>query len=328
MLGRYELRQSPLFRLRSRKKLASLLDVTVAELESLAQTTGNYTYFDIEVEGKDPRPIQNPSKPLKKVQRKVTGLLGRIQAPEYLFSAYKGTSYVRNAAQHTDISKDSFKIDIKKFFARSDARRIETLFLRTFECSPDVAAILTKLNSVNGHIPTGGCSSSMLSYWAYRDMFREIADLAAAANVIMTICVDDMTFTGAGASRKLRYDVERIIKSYGLRPHKRHHFLPGRTKVVTGVAVTPKGLRVPNARRKLLHDAHKALAEETDVEKRVLLARRLMGRATEAEQIEPSFRGDVVRARAILHEAVAKAVSAGFEIIKGKIVKRPDDAPS
>lgn len=136
----------------------------------------------------------------------------------------------------------------------------------------------------------------------------------------MTVCVDDMTFTGNGASRKMRYNVERIIKKYALWPHKRYHFLPGQSKVVTGVAVTPNGLRLPNARRKLLHEAHQAVDAETDVCKKVILAQKLMGRATEAEQIEPSFRGDVIRARKILTDAKTAAINVGFIIKNGKVL--------
>ena len=161
----------------------------------------------------------------------------------------------------------------------------------------------------------------MISFWAYWEMFEEINLLAAGFGVKMTICVDDMTFTGAGAGRKMRYDVERLIKKYELRPHKRYHFKVGQTKVVTGVAITPKGLRLPNSRRKLLHQAHQSVDAEEDVARKVILAQKLLGRATEAEQIEPTFRGDVIRARETLNSARRAAIAAGYSINNGRVVR-------
>ena len=46
-----------------------------------------------------------------------------------------------------------------------------------------------------------------------------------------------------------------------------------------------------------------------------------MGRATEAEQIEPSFRADVIRARRILDNSKIAALAAGFTIKNGKVFR-------
>jgi RNA-directed DNA polymerase len=322
MPGHYPIDQSPLYRLKSRRKLATLLVVTVAELEDLANEP-NYTYFELKKPGKDPRPIQNPSKPLKRIQTRVAGLLGRVAAPPYVHSAYKGTSYILNAQEHLNLGVPSFKIDVKKFFANSDSRRVETLFLKVFECSPDVAAILCKVNTINKHIPTGGSSSTMMSFWAYSDMFKDIDSLAASHGVKMTLCVDDMTFSGASATRSLRYAVEKIIKQYGLRPHKRHHTRAGSPKIITGVAVTAQGIRLPNKRRLQLHDSHKQVDAETDVVKKFRLAQQLLGRATEAAQIEPRFQGDIIRANKKLRESIDQAELAGFVLDKGQLKVRP-----
>lgn len=318
MPGKYPLNQSPLYRLRNRKKLAEFLGIDRSELEDLANAP-KYSFFDRKRPGKDPRPIQNPAKPLKKAQAKVATLLGRVQAPAYLHSGYKGTSYISNASQHLDMSVSTFKIDVKKFFANADARRVETLFLRRFECSPDVAAILCKLNTIHKHLPTGGSSSTMMSYWAYADMFDEINELVSSRGVKMTLCVDDMTFSGAEATKSLRFEVEKIIKRHGLGPHKRHHTKPGDAKIITGVAVTGKGIRLPNKRRKLLHEAHQDLDAETSLPLKFKKAQELMGRATEASQIEPRFGADVVRAAAKLKEVTEAVKKAGYEIEAGRI---------
>jgi RNA-directed DNA polymerase len=318
MPGRYPINQSPLFRLKSRRKLAKLLGCSVKELELLANKP-NYSFFSLERPNKDPRSIQNPSKDLKKAQAKISKLLGRVQAPNFVQSGYKGTSYISNALEHLDTAVPLFKIDIKKFFASSDAKRVETMFLRGFECSPDISALLRKLNTIHGHIPTGGCSSTMMSYWAYADMFLEISVLVSSHGVKMTLCVDDMTCSGTKATRSLRFEVEKIIKKYGLLPHKRHHVLAGNPKIVTGVAVTAQGIRLPNKRRRQLHQAHQEVDAETNVVAKFEKAQILLGRATEASQIEDRFRADVIRASFKLKEATEQALRAGYTIVSGKL---------
>jgi RNA-directed DNA polymerase len=318
MPGKYPLNQSPLYRLRNRKKLAELLGIDRSALEALSNER-KYRRYELKIPGKKSRDIQDPNKALKKAQAKIASWLGKILAPGYLHSGYKGTSYISNASQHLDMSIPTFKIDVKKFFANADARRVETLFLRRFQCGSDVAAIMCKLNTVDGHIPTGGSSSTMMSFWAYADMFDEVNELVASHGVKMTLCVDDMTFSGAGATKSLRFEVEKVIKRYGLSPHKRHHTKPGQAKIITGVAVTGRGIRLPNKRRKLLHQAHQELDAETALPVKFKKAQELMGRATEAAQVESRFERDVARAAAMLKEVTEAVRKAGYEIEHGKI---------
>ena len=197
----YPISQSPLYKLASRRKLAELLDLPRGELESVANGgIRNYSVFDTEPKiGKKKRHIEYPHAPLRRVQRSLTRLLGRIAPPAYLHSAYRRRSYVTNAAVHS-YSQRSAKIDIRSFFQAADSSRVTRAFRDQFKCSGDVAAVLAKLTTVSGHIPTGGNSSTMISFWAYKPMFDEIHTMSLGAGVEMTCCVDDMTFTGEKAT--------------------------------------------------------------------------------------------------------------------------------
>lgn len=306
MKSRYPLNQSPLFCLRSRKRLAELLGVSIEELEALAkagpQAYATYTK-QIEKNGvPKPRFIERPKPLLRTIQRRLSRLLDRIEPPDYLHSGYRGRSYLTNAHHHLCGSRVA-KIDVKKFFPSASGRYVHRCFEDMFRCSPDVSVLLTKLVTFSGHIPTGGNSSTMISFWAYKPMFDEIEALASSCGLRMTCCVDDMTFSGAKATAGFLEKVRRIVARFGLRAHKRHCFEPADPKVVTGVALTANGYRLPNARRKRLHECFSAFGVEADANRKVKIGEELLGRATEASQVEPALTHLVPVAARMLREA-------------------------
>jgi hypothetical protein len=290
----------------------------VNELETLANSNPpEYRCFErvIPREGKAPkrRWIEWPQARLQRLQRRLARLLDRIEPPEYIHSAFRGRSYLTNARHH-QCNVRVAKIDIRSFFPSSSATYVRRSFEDGFQCSPDVAAVLTKLTTIAGHLPTGGSTSSIISFYAYKPMFDEIQRLVMARGLAMSCCVDDMTFSGQAATSDFLNQVRLVVQRYGLKTHKRHCFEPGQTKVVTGVALTPQGVRLPNARRKKLHEAFEAFETECDLKNRIKLGERLLGRTTEAAQVEDQFR-PLVRA------AAAKLCEAKAELRRARMVK-------
>jgi RNA-directed DNA polymerase len=58
-------------------------------------------------------------------------------------------------------------------------------------CSKDVAALLGRLMTVDGHLPSGSQASLLLSYLINRRTYDEIALFAEAKGLEMTLHVDD-----------------------------------------------------------------------------------------------------------------------------------------
>lgn len=292
MRTRYPLNQSPLYKLQNRRKLAELFGLSLHELEHLAASRErHYNTFskEIEKEGKiKTRYIEHPKPKLRLVQKRLVALLDRIQPPDYIHSGFRGRSYITNASSHSCDSRVA-KIDIKGFFPSAYAGYVHRSFEDTFQCSPDVAGVLTKLTTIFGHIPTGGNSSTIISFFAFKPMFDEIHALAQSRGLVMSCCVDDMTFSGPAATKSFLNEVHLIVSRYGLKTHKRHCFEANQTKIVTGVALTPKGMRLPNSRRKKLAEAFTAFDQETSPQGKIVLGAKLLGRATEAAQIEKQF---------------------------------------
>jgi len=286
----HPLNQSQLYKLKSRQKLASLLRSSLNIIEQLAKNgSKEYKEFEKQV-GKKDRHIECPKGKLYAIASRLNDLLGRIQVPEYVHSGIKGRSYVTNAKAHlTDVPL--IKEDIKSFFPLSSYKFVFACFIQAFQCSPDVASILTRLSTINGHIPTGSPSSTIVSYYAYKPMFDEIYDLALSENLTMTLIVDDLTFSGAKASSGFLLKVRNIVKRFGLRVHKRHVYSARDTKIVTGVALTKNGFKLPNKRRKKLHDSLRTFHNAKDDESRKQAARVALGRTGEAAQLEPDCFG-------------------------------------
>jgi hypothetical protein len=167
MKTRYLLNQSPLYKLHSRRKLADLLGLTIQELNQMTAAQDSlYNRFPkiIEKNGqKKKRDIERPKPKLRQIQKRLVHLLDRIQPPDYLHSGFRGRSYVSNALRH-DCKSRVAKIDIKKFFPSAYAGYVYRSFMDIFECSPDVAAVIARLTTAFGHLPTGGNSSTMISF--------------------------------------------------------------------------------------------------------------------------------------------------------------------
>jgi len=304
-MKRYPLNQSPFFKLQSRSKLAELLGLSAPELKKMAAAPDSlrYTCFRIEKNGKpEGRPVERPKPELRRVQKRIIQILGRIESPAYLHSGFKGRSYVTNACHHKPNVRLA-KIDIKKFFPSSYAGYVYRSFVDVFLCSRDVAAVIMRLTTAFGHIPTGGNSSTLISFFAFKPMFDEIYALATSRGLEMTCIVDDMTFSGPKATEGFLNEVRIIVERFGLKTHKRHCFEPTRTKVVTGVALTSQGPRLPNARRKKLHEVAEAFDSESDPKRKIKLGEQLLGRTTEAAQVELRFEPLVPTAAQKLAEA-------------------------
>ncbi len=280
----YHRNQSLLFRVTSPKVLAKRLHLSVFQLHDLLAAAENYIRWTDKDTG---RPIQQPKPLLRGVHERVAKLLGRIETPDFLHSAVKGRSYVSNALAHCP-STSTVKVDLKKFYPNTRAQAVFHFFHDRMQCDREVSGMLATLLTVDGHLATGSSASPILSYFAYEDMFAAIEQAARQRGCMMTCYVDDMVFTGPGATPRLIYEVRQIAQLYRLWTHKTKAFGPGEPKVITGLAITTGGPRVPNHRRVVTEHALRAfraspeLATLNDV-------RTLVGRLYEAAQIDPRW---------------------------------------
>jgi len=287
---RYRLDESPLFGLENRRKLAELLRVDPSKLHSVEKSglAGQYKVWPDKESG---RLITQPVGDLAVVHERLLTLLTRIAPPAYLHSAVKKRSYKTNAEEHR--SGAVLKIDIRKFYPSIRYNFVFSFFREVMMCSVDIATILSKLCTATTHrhgvhMPTGSCISPLLSYWVNCRLFDALHALCASKGAAFTLYIDDMTMSGVGASRALLTAVALRIKGFGYDYHKikTYESVPAK---VTGIMIVNGQLRLPHSRLRKIRETQLMLESVTGQDRTKLLA-SLVGRLSEAEQIDPQLR--------------------------------------
>jgi Reverse transcriptase (RNA-dependent DNA polymerase) len=148
------------------------------------------------------RPVDDPRRELKVVQRRISELLARIMPPKFLFCPVKRRSHVSNAQQHRD-GPVVHSFDVKKYFPSTPSRRVYWFFHQVMGCSTDVAAVLAKVACCDGHLPTGSPLSPIMAYHAHMDVWEEVARIAQKNGCVMTVYIDDVTLSGPKAPAAL-----------------------------------------------------------------------------------------------------------------------------
>ena len=299
----------PLYGLKSKKMLKRLLrieDSRFLKQDYVASMVSPY----IDKKGK-PRLIEPPREELKTIQTRIKQMLGQIKVPHNIFSGIKGRSYADNAAMHTGGNrKNLFKIDLTAFFPSIRRETVYYFFCKDLCCSPDIAEILTNFTTIDlnksratslddicsfldskgvsckNHLISGAPTSQIMSYLVNHQMFDEMQEVADENGAVMTVYVDDVTFsTENRISKDFRDKVIAIVRKYGyqISKSKVKKYTKLHPKLVTGVVIDPSGkLVIKNSIRLKIVKEHDYLRERPDdAESR----QRLRGLLTAARQV-------------------------------------------
>lgn len=293
----YSLADSPFFLLKSKKKLAALLGVTISDLVLLKKDEGNYSIFEqLSKKGKV-RKIQKPLDTLDIVHTRIASLLSRITLPEYLHSGKKGHSNITNARAHLNMSK-TMTSDVKAFFPSTTRSMIFSFYYTVMKMSSDVADILSHICTCHGQLPTGSRISMPLAFFANSRMFDEINILCEKLNIKMTVYVDDLTFSGDSVNRLFCSVVKRIISKHGhvMHPTKTKLYSEYMPKLVTGIIVTDGRLKVRNEQHRLMARdiEYWMLIKDTERAIETSLVKTLFGRLYSMGVIEQRYRSKVL----------------------------------
>jgi hypothetical protein len=270
--------------MQSRKKLAhEIFNTELALLEQLANRASNYRVFGIQ-QGEKTRQVEVPKPILERIHRRLFSLFERIEKPDYLQSGVKGRSYITNARLHVG-PVPLVKIDVKKFYPSVDSAKVYRLFHEALHCSPDVAGLLTRLTTYDGHVPTGSCVSQLLAFFAAKPMFDELDNLAATQELRFSCYVDDMTFSGACATPALLWAAKKVVHSHGFKYHKDHCYTAEQGKLVTGVLVCADNIAIlPSKEHTLWRQTHDLGSGNR--EQQLTAVSSLIGSVVAAGQIE------------------------------------------
>lgn len=286
MIKCYPIENSPLYRLRNRRKLAELLNLP----RNYFRNPHNYCYNEFskpKTNGDGERHFAEPLEDLKKIQKNICRFFKRIKTPEWVMSGKKSCSYITNAEVHLE-HKFVKTMDISKFYDSAQRSRIYKMFSQTFKMAHDIAWIMTELTTYNGALPTGSPSSQLIIYWAYCDMFQNINDLSEKYNCYFSLYVDDMTFSSDfPISSQLRDDVSKVLRRNGLlaKAKKDHYYQPNNLKVITGVGIAQGKKTALNSKRKNAIELYTKCKKGNNIYD----IERLSGTLCSLRQIEPDI---------------------------------------
>lgn len=294
ILKRHPLNQSRLYAVQSRGKLAELFGLTRAGLDELLAIERPYSERSIALprNGKTKiRIIQEPRGALRPIHASVKKALSRIGPPDFLFCPVKRRSYVSNAAQHVE-AKVVRTLDIHAYFPSTPSHRVYWFFNTVMRCSTDVASVLAQLLTVernsatnDRHLATGSTVSPILSFFAFYDMWHNIAEIAKAAGCILSVYMDDITLSGDAVPEGVVWAIRKQIHSRGLLYHKERHYTRG-VGEVTGTLIKNGRMSVPNRQRKKAYDTRMRLAVTIDPAEAAKLASTLRGLNEQRRQVE------------------------------------------
>lgn len=286
---KYPLNQSPIYKIKNRRKLATIFCVQLKDLERMASES-DLNYRIRPKNAIRSREYQIPQRQLRRVHQLLFVLLSRIDPPAYLHSGVKGRSYITNARAHLGATR-LIKLDIEKYFPSTRGWQVFEFFHEIMLCSRDVAWLLTTLSTYNDFVPTGSYLSQPIAFYAHYYTFEEIKTLADTLRLTMTCYVDDITISGDKANQETLYKVRGILKKRGLESNsgKECIYNLGCPKAVTGSIIVGEELRLPNRKHKALYEEGKQIFALPDSEEKFKLLEIALGRAVAARQSDPAI---------------------------------------
>lgn len=280
----HPIKQSPLHKLGHHKRLASLLKIEVAQLKRLAKAgSAAYSEWDEEKPSGGTRHIENPKPRLKRLQSRLATILSLIDPPAFLSCPVKGRSYISNARAHLG-SKEFVTLDVKAYFPSTTWNRVYWYFNKRLLMPRDTAWTLASLATIDGRLPTGSPLSPIMAYLAHEDMWLKVAKLAEDAGCRLTVYMDDITISGTRVPEALVWTIKQEVHRVGLRLNNKKERRFSDVGVITGVVVTPNGVRLPKRSHLNLSIARKEALVVND-EAKLKAMRRVRGLEAQHRQV-------------------------------------------
>ena len=250
---------------------------------------------------KDPKPFQrvvkvgksrnidNPSKELKRVQKKILNrLLRPVKLPYFIFGAVSKRSVKEHAAEHLG-QKCVVKMDVKGYYPSVTSKHVYSVWYRILGFSPAISKLLTELTTYEWHLPQGAPTSPALANLFLASIYGPVLEACSEMSVVPTSWVDDLIFSGERA-RSVMELVRQTLAANGFKMSaKKSIILTGRDpKVITGVRLGAGRVRAPKDKlrdiRAAIHKLQIGCINRCD---RKQYLNKLEGRLNHIEQICP-----------------------------------------
>lgn len=223
-------------------RLLYYLNLTNDKYEKITSNISNH-YYDFKQPKKNKRgkivgsrTISAPTNELKKIQYLIHKLLEyHITFPEYFFGGIKKKSNIKNAKVHKG-KKYHFVTDIKNCFPSISSEMVYSS-IRNLRFSDDICRIITKLTTVDGHLPQGTPTSMILNNLSMLKLGKDLEIFCKMNQIVLTIFVDDITFSSQYDFRNKTFELIDIIISHNFNISKEKTTYKENKVKITGVTV-------------------------------------------------------------------------------------------
>lgn len=251
--------------------LCKLLKTPFYELEQVLNNP-IYQRFLIPKKKGGSREILAPTAELKRIQKRLNYYLqayylwikpehvhGFVINPHYLG---KHCNIVANASHHAG-KKYLLDLDLKDFFPRITANRVQDLFKsETFGFSHQIALAITLLTTYQGKLPTGAPSSPAISNFICQQLDTDLIHFGESHHITYSRYADDLSFSSNDPITKaLIEEIQSLIETnnFKINNNKTRLAPSHRKQTVTGITVNEK----VNVSRKLLKKTRAMLHDLT-----------------------------------------------------------------
>ena len=323
-----------MLRIRQVKHLAIRLGVSIKVLEDVVKDPNRWCEKLILLDPAKPekrREVINIQGILRQLQSRMLCkiLMPALPLSDYSHGGIRGRHIKSNVEPHLK-STFVFTTDISNFYPSISHNRVYRLFVKTFQCAPDVARICTKLCTYQYHLALGLITSPILADQIMRPIDMRIGAACRKSNLNYTRYVDDLTISGQYNLQKSGFSklVEKILHDHGfLINSKKHSF----GRLSDGIPITK--IRVshghPDVRNEYLVELERQLADAAhlalgnDFQGPYYTQNQIWGRIQFICWVNPNRRRILIRKfRAIKWNNVhQEAINRGFLETKKCLVK-------
>lgn len=223
--------------------LAWRLGLPVADLLEIARDVDNHyrEWAKYDPKKDKTRTFKVPDSELKSVQRRILKkILDDFSLSDCAHGGVKRRSPKTNAERHLG-KRLVVNIDVRDFFPSVDHRQVAKMFCREFGCGRQTTWLLTRLTTVDGQLPQGAPTSTMIAnILLARPVDYPTIQRANECNVDVTRFVDDITLSGEQADSLIN-ETAKSVSRVGLRTwrsRKKLKIVPrSRRQEVTGLIV-------------------------------------------------------------------------------------------
>lgn len=232
------------------ESLASILSIGKEDLLEISGSIENLWKPGklLQKKNGEPRPTLDAKPSLKILHEKIKNrLLKQVYYPTYLLGGIEDKMTPRDYKRHAVIhSGKSILIseDVKDFFPNSSVEVVNGIWKSLFHCTPEVAALLTNITTLNGSLPQGWKTSGYLANLVFWDVEPELVNKLEIRGYSYSRFMDDITVSSKNKISKtsktfIVNEIYRMLFSKGYEPKRsKHKIVTSRNRMeVTGLTV-------------------------------------------------------------------------------------------